>query len=63
MEGFLEALLESILSKEFNVKVILNDESTSQLKKLFTAEELQEIKEGFSQVKENIVATIQKLPR
>ena len=62
-EGFMEALLESVLSKNFNVKVVLNDESTSQLRKLFNPKELQEIKEEFLHVKDNLVATIQKLPR
>jgi hypothetical protein len=62
-EGFLEALIESILSKDFNVERILNDESTNRLKKVFTPNELQEIKEEFSQIKDKLILSIEKFPK
>lgn len=62
-EGFLEALFESILSRDFNVERVLNDESTSRLKKLFNPKELQEIKKEFLQVKDNLVLLMERFAK
>jgi DNA-binding MarR family transcriptional regulator len=61
-DGFKEALLELFKNKNYDAKHLLNNRSIKWLQKLFTSQEISEIKEDILQVVDNANLTIERFP-
>jgi hypothetical protein len=61
-DGFKEALLELFKNKNYDAKTLFNNKSVKWFRKLFTSNEIKEIKEDILQVVDNANLTIERFP-
>jgi DNA-binding MarR family transcriptional regulator len=62
IDGFKEALLELFKNKNYDAKNLFNNKSIKWFQKLFTSNEIKEIKEDILQVVDNANLTIERFP-
>ncbi len=61
-DAFRESLMELFKNKKYNVKDFLNNKNVKQFKKLFTPEEIKEIREYIQQIVDNASLTLERFP-
>jgi hypothetical protein len=62
IDGFKEALLELFKNKNYDAKNLFNNKNIKWFQKLFTSNEIKEIKEDILQVVDNANLTIERFP-